>query len=225
MSNKKVNQVDELENVEHALSASELFIEKNQKNILYVVAAIAAIVVIVLAVKNFYIKPREVQAANEMAKSQTYFARDSFQIALNGDALESMGFLEIEDQYGWTASGNLAAAYAGICYFELGKYEDAIDQLSKYDGDDAYFSVAVVGLQGDCYAETGDVEKAVKFFEKAASSSNKVLSPIYHKKAGIAYEKLGDAKNAAKHYLIIKDDYSMDPEASDIDKYLARVQG
>jgi tetratricopeptide (TPR) repeat protein len=48
-------------------------------------------------------------------------------------------------------SGKLAAAYAGICYYKLGQYENAIKYLSQFDGDDNYFTASVIGLTGDCY--------------------------------------------------------------------------
>lgn len=223
MSNKKETKVDEFENVEHALTASELFIEKNRNKILYIVGAVAAVVLIVLGVNNFVVKPREVQAANEMAKTSIAFARDSFALALNGDGIESIGYLEINDQYGSTSSGKLAAAYAGICYFHLGQYENAIDYLKKYSGDDEYFSVAVQGMIGDAYVELGETEKAIGYFEDAASEKNDVLSPIYLKKAGIAYESLGKADEALESYTEIKDNYPASAESSDIEKYIARV--
>lgn len=223
MTNKNVKKEDEFENVEHALTASEAFIEKNQKRILYIVGAVAAVVLIVLGVNNFILKPREVQAANELAKTTIAFSRDSFALALNGDGVESLGFLEINDQYGSTPSGKLAAAYAGICYFHLGKYEDAVEYLKKYSGKDDYFSVAVTGLMGDAYAELGESETAVGYFEDAAAKQNKVLSPIYLKKAGIIYESLGKPEKALEVYTEIQDEYPMNAEASDIEKYIARV--
>lgn len=224
MSKKEVKKVDEFETVENALTTSEAFIEKNQKKILYVLGGIALVVVIVLAVKNFYMKPREVEAANEMSKSQLYFSRDSFQVALNGDGVESIGFLAINEDYGMTSSGNLAATYAGICYYHLGKYDAAIDYLTEYDGTDNYFSVTVIGLIGDCYAEKGEVEKAIKYFEQAADAKNDVLSPFYHKKAGVAFETIKDNESALKHYQAIKNEYPASAEAAEMDKYIARIQ-
>lgn len=221
---KKEKQHDELENVEQVLSTSEAFIEKYQKQMLYVVGAIVLVVIIVLAFRNFYLKPREVDAENEMYKAQTYFNTDSFKIALEGKANEFIGFKEIVSEYGITSSGNLAAAYTGICYYKLGQYDNAIKYLSQFDGKDEYFSTSVVGLTGDCYVELGETKKAISFFEKAADMNNDVLSPIYLKKAGIAYESLNQPEKALEFYKKIKDDFSKSAEASDIDKYIARLQ-
>ncbi len=223
MASKK-EKTDELENVEHALSASEAFIEKYQKQILFAVAVVVLLVLAVIAFRNFYIQPREIEAENEMGKAQSMFAVDSFKVALEGDGNNIIGFKEIVSEYGITNSGNLAAAYSGICYYKLGQYENAIKFLTQYDGEDNYFSIAVIGLIGDSYVELGKTSKALDYFEEAADKKNDVLSPIYLKKAGIVNESLKQPEKALEAYTNIKDNYPKSNEAADIDKYIARVQ-
>jgi tetratricopeptide (TPR) repeat protein len=224
MSKKAATKHDEFENVEHALTTSEAFIEKYQKQILYGLGAVAIVVIAFLAFNNFYLKPRAVEAANEMYKSQMYFSTDSFRLALEGDGFESIGFEAISSDYSLTPSGNLAKAYAGICYYNLGDYDQAISFLSSFDADDQYISIMAVGLMGECYAELGEPQKAIKFFSKAAESENEVLTPVYLKKAAIIYESEGNTKNALKNYLAIKSDYPTSIESQDIDKYISRLQ-
>ncbi len=223
MSKTEQNKKDELQQVEQVLSKSEAFIEKYQKQLLMLVAILVLLVLAVLAFKNFYIQPREREAENEMAKGQALFAVDSFKVALEGKG-DYIGFKEIVSEYSITPSGNLAAAYTGICYYKLGQYEDAIKYLSKFDGEDNYFSVSVIGLIGDAYIELGNKEDAVGYFTKAADKENDVLSSVYLKKAGIAYEALGKPEKALDMYTKIKESYPRSSEASDIEKYIARVQ-
>ena len=188
------------------------------------VAAVVLVVLAVLAVKNFYLEPLEIDAQNEMAKAQTYFATDSFNIALNGNGNDVIGFKEIASEYSLTASGNLATAYAGISYYKLGQYDNAIKYLSQFDGEDSYFTTSVVGLIGDAYVELGKTEKGISYFEKAAKqASNEVISPTYLKKAGIAYESLKQYGDTVKAYTTIKEKYFNSMEASDIDKYITRA--
>ncbi len=224
MSKKVANQQDEFKNVEQALTASEAFIEKYQKQILYGLGIVSAIVVIILASNSFYFKPRAIEAANEMYRSQMYFAVDSFQLALEGDGFETIGFAAIASDYAFTSSANLAKAYAGICSFHLGRFEDAIEYLSGYDGKDNYFSITVVGLIGDSYAELGNNKNAIKFFNKAAESGNDVLAPFYLKKAAVIYEAEGDKDRALRNYQSIKVNYPMSMEAQEVDKYISRLQ-
>lgn len=223
MAKKADIKQDELENVQEALSKSEAFIEKNQKQIIIGVSVIILIVLVVLGFKNYYLQPREIEAENEMSKSQSFFAVDSFKIAVEGNA-NSIGFKEIVSEYSLTKSGNLAAAYAGICYYKLGKYNDAINYLSQFDSDDSYMSTVVIGLTGDAYVELGDKSKALSYFEKAADAKNEIISPIYIKKAAVIYESQNKVDKALKLYNEIKNDYPKSSEASDIDKYIARIQ-
>jgi len=72
--------------------------------------------------------------------------------------------------------------------------------------------------------ELGETDKAISYFEKAADKENAVMSPVYLKKAGLVYESLNKPDKAEKEYTKIKDNYPKSPEASDIDKYIARVQ-
>ena len=224
MSKKEEKKHDELENVQHALTTTEAFIEKYQKQILIGLATVVLIVLAVLSFRNFYLEPREIAAENEMYKAQVAFSTDSFKIALEGNGKESIGFKEIVSEYGITASGKLAAAYAGICYYKLGQFENAVKYLSQYDGGDTYFSASVIGLTGDCYVELAETSKALRYFEKAADLENAVMSPVYLKKAGLVYESLKEPEKAEKEYTTIKEKYPKSPEAADIDKYLARVQ-
>ena len=220
---KKVKEPAELETVGRALSSSEAFIEKYQKQILIGVGVIVLVVLAVMAVNNFYLKPRVVAAENAMYKAQELFAVDSFKVAVDGNGKDVMGFKEIASEYGMTVSGNLANAYTGICYYKLGKYQDAVKYLTQYDAGDDYFKTSVIGLTGDCYAELGETGKAQDYYSKAIGQKNE-LSPVYLKKAGILFETKGQAADAEKMYLQIKNDYPKSMEAGDIDKYLARVQ-
>jgi len=223
MAKQEVKKTPEIENVQHALTASEAFIEKYQKQIIIGVGAIVLVVLAVLAVNNYYLKPREVNAENEMYKAQILFSADSFKVALNGNK-ETIGFKEIASEYGITASGNLASAYAGICYYKLGEYENAVKYLTQFDGKDNYFTTTVVGLTGDAYVQLGKTDKALDYFEKAEDMKNEVLSPVYIKKAGVVLESMNKPEEALVKYQSIKDNYPKSIEAQDIDKYIARIQ-
>lgn len=214
----------QLENVQEALSRSEQFIEKYQKQILIGLAAIVIVVSSFMAMRHFYFVPMEKQAEAAMFKGEFYFAKDSFQIALSGDANGYIGFEGVIDQYGSTNSGNLAKAYAGLCLLNMGQYDKAIDYLKSFDANDQLVAPAIVGSIGDCYVEMGKVKEGISYFEKAAAKAdNELVSPFFLKKAGVAYESLSDAKSALKMYEQIKNKYYTSQEATDIDKYIKRV--
>ena len=207
MATKEKDTNKELE-VEEIVSKSEQFIENNSKKIIYGIIAVALVV----------------GAAAAIFKGEQYFARDSFALALNGNGADYEGFEAIIDQYGSTDAGNLAKAYAGICYYKMGDTQKALDLLKSFSGKDQMVSPAVTGLIGDCYVNMGNTKEGISYFEKAAKEAdNEVISPIYLKKAGIAYENLKEYDKAVKAYTTIKDKYYTSMEASDIDKYITRA--
>lgn len=223
MATKGKNTNAELE-VGEFVSKSERFIENNSKKIIYGIIAVALVVGAILGFKHGYLIPQEKKAAAAIFKGEQYFAKDSFNLALNGNGADFLGFEGIIDKYGSTASGNLAKAYAGICYFKMGDTKNAIAKLKSFSGDDSMISPAIVGLIGDCYVNMGDVKEGVGYFEKAAKKAdNVVISPVYLKKAGIAYENLKQYDDAVKAYTTIKEKYYNSTEAADIDKYIARA--
>lgn len=220
MAKNQNPKVSEAENIENALTKTEVFIEKYRKEILIGLGAVVAVVLAVLAFNNFYKVPAEKEAQDKLVFCVQQFERDSFNLALNGDEMNA-GFATIVNDYGITKAANLAAVYAGICCYNLGDFEQAIKYLDKFDANSVNISPAVVGLIGDCYVEMGNYETAVSYFEKAAKEDNELTAPRFLKKAGMAYEELGRYDKAEKAYAKIKADYVYSSEASDIDRYIA----
>ena len=207
MSHEK-KELDELDKVNAALSSSEQFIQQYQKPILLGLLAIVIIVSAIIGVRHFYVLPRENKAQAEMYKGVFYFEKDSFQLALQGNGADFIGFKAIADEYSSTKAGNLAAAYSGLSLYNLGKYDEAITYLKNFDADEEFISPAIIGTIGDCYVNMDKYEEGVGYFERAAKKAdNDMLSPIYLKKAATVYEKLGNKKKALEMYQKIKDSY------------------
>ncbi len=211
--------------VEELVSRSELFFENNSKKIILGILAVVVVVGAFLGYQQGYLAPQQKKAAAAMFKGEQYFAKDSFQLALNGNGVDYDGFVAIADQYSSTDAGNLAKAYAGICYFKLGENEKALDMLKSFSASDDMISPAIVGLIGDCYVNAGNVKEGISYFEKAAAAAdNEIISPIYLKKAGVAYESLKQYSDAVKSYKQIKEKYFASMEAAEIDKYITRAE-
>lgn len=216
----------EEKNVEIAdvISKTEGFIQENQKRIIVVIIAIVAIIGGYFALQNFYFEPREKAAAEEMFAAQQWFDQDSLLLSLDGNA-KYMGFKAIIDEYGSTKSGRLAEYYAGIASLRLGKYEDAINFLSSYDGKDTFTKVLAVIATGDAEMELGNTKKAISLYEKAAKmADNIVTTPYALFKAAFAYQMEGDNEAATKLYKEIKTNYPQSTEYRTIDKYIAYAE-
>lgn len=222
MAKKKVTKEDQnLENVQEALNTTSAWIEKNQNKLTWAVTIIVAVVVGVLALNTYVIKPKAVEVSNENAKAVTYFMQGDWEKALNGDDAECIGFQAIADEYKMYQGGKLAALYAGVCYYQLGQYEDAAAYLSKFSAKDLTIEPAALQLLGDAYVQMEEYDKAAKAFEVAANSGNDLIAPMSLMKAGKVYLELGNKAAAKKAFETVKAQYPTSAEAQDADKYIA----
>ncbi len=215
------------------LGGLELFYEKNKKAITYGGGSLLAIVAIFGFFKFYWLPGQETEANTEAFFAQTYFEKDSFNIALNGGLSVTttegpktmMGFKDIADNYGMTKTGNLANYYSGICLLRTGKFAEAIEYLEKYKGNDEMVAPVAIGAIGDANMELNNVDEAIKFYLKAAEkSNNNFTTPVYLKKAAFGYELKANYTEALATYERLKNEFAMSTEAREVDKYIARVK-
>ena len=218
------NQNEHL-NVEDALTQSEAFLIKYKNAIIGSVVAVIIIVAGFIMYKNLYAEPREEKAQAALFKGQEYFEQDAFEQALNGDSIGYTGFLKVADDYSGTKAANLAKAYAGICYAQLGKYEEAVKMLDSFNGKDQMVAPAILGAASNCYAQLGQLDKAASTLLSAADKAdNNTLSPIFLIQAGEILVKQGKYDDAVNAYTKIKDKYFQSYQAMDIDKYIEQAK-
>jgi tetratricopeptide (TPR) repeat protein len=216
--------VDNLKEVESALTKTEQFLESNSKLIGIVIGSIVVVAVGYLGLNKFYLEPRSEEAKEQMYVAQNYFEKDSFNLALNGDG-NNLGFLDIIDDFGSTDAGNLSHYYAGVSYLYLGQYDNAIDYLKKFDTDDLLLGPISVGDQGDAQLELGKTDKALALYTEAYKmNDNELTTPIFMLKAGELLESLSKQEEALKIYEIIKQKFPESTEGRSIDKYIARAK-
>ena len=218
------NQNEHL-NVEDALTQSEAFLIKYKNAIIGGVVAVIIIVAGFIMYKNLYAEPREEKAQAALFKGQEYFEQDAYEQALNGDSIGFVGFLKVADDFSGTKAANLAKAYAGICYAQLGKYEEAVKMLDSFNGKDQMVAPAILGAAGNCYAQLGQLDKAASTLMSAADKAdNNTLSPIFLMQAGEILVKQGKYDDAVDAYTKIKDKYFQSYQAMDIDKYIEQAK-
>lgn len=210
--------------VQEVYSKTETYIEEN-KNMLSTIAAI--IIVIVggyFAYTNFYLAPLQEEAQEEMFMAEKYFALDSFNLAINGNA-EFLGFISIVDEYGSTKAGNLAHYYLGISFLRTGQYEAAIAELKDFSSDDVLISTMALGAIGDAYLELEDADQAASYYDKAVNADENSFSSAYYLvKAGKTYELLGQYEDALERYNTVLKDHNTSSEAAQVDKLIARAE-
>mgnify|MGYP001156854711 FL=1 len=224
MAKKNNKTEDQFAQVEGALTKTEQFIEDNQDKLVKIVGAFVAVACLFLGYQNFYLEPMEKEAQTEMFNAEIYFAKDSFNLALNGDN-QYLGFLDIADDYSSTKAGKLANYYAGLSYLYLQEYESAIEYLEDFESDDIILSSLAIGCIGDAYMELGDQDLALDYFEDAANNSdNDFTAPRFLMKQATVHELQENYDAALELYNIINDDYRSSREGQNVAKYIARAE-
>ena len=202
----------------------EAFINRNGKIISSVVGVILAVVIVIFGFRFFYLQPQEQEAQQQMFKAQLYFEQDSFRLALQGDA-NYPGFLGIIKDYQWTDAANLSHYYAGISFLKRGDYEGAVEFLKDFSTSDPMLKSVKYGAMGDAYMEMGQTGEAIDQYLRAADANpNKLSSPIYLQKAGMAAEKSQQYALAEEYYKRLRKNYPQTPEGQEAEKHIARVQ-
>ena len=169
-----------------------------------------------------------------MAKGQEYFDAEQFDKALKGDGTGYMGLLNIINDYSSTDAANLANLYAGLCYANLNKWNDAVKYLDAYSpADDAMVSPAAIAALGNAYAHINQLDKAIDNLEKAAEmadkqakdGANNSIAPTFYLQAGILLESQGKKDKALELYKKIKANYvnAQLVQSQEIDKYIERA--
>ena len=212
--------------VEETLSQSEAFFLKYKNVIMGCVLALVVVVAGLMLYKNYVSGPAELKASTAIAKGQDYFSQQQYELALNGDSTGYAGFAKIASEHSSTAAGNLANLYAGLCYANLDKWDEAVQYLEKYDAaDDQMVSPAALGALGNAYAHLNDLDKAVSTLKKAAEKAdNNSLSPTFLIQAGQILESQDKKDEALKLYQQVKEKYFQSMQSQIIDEYIERVK-
>ena len=217
-----------------ALVKPEAFAMKYRKAIIIAVAAIIIAVVGGFLYQAYVAQPREDKASTALAKGQEYFDAEQFDKALKGDGTGYMGLLNIINDYSSTDAANLANLYAGLCYANLNKWNDAVKYLDAYSpADDAMVSPAAIAALGNAYAHKNQLDKAIDNLEKAAEmadkqakdGANNSIAPTFYLQAGILLESQGKKDKALELYKKIKANYvnAQLVQSQEIEKYIERA--
>lgn len=229
MANSKIEQGTPT--MEQTLNKQEVFFLKYKKAIVVAVVAVIVIIAGSIAYNTFYAGPREDKAATAIAKAQELFAAQQYELALKGDK-SFEGFLQVASNYSGTDAANLANLYAGLCYANLDKWQDAVKYLDQFSSqDDAFISPSAMAALGNAYAHTKQIDKAVSCLKKAADMANSEakdgvnisVAPTCLMQAARLLESQNKNDEALSIYKEIKTKYVKSYYNSEIDKYIERL--
>ena len=215
------------EALENAQAQTENFFEKHSKMVITTIVIVFALAAAIFGYKQVVVEPRMAKAQEMLYMAQFNFEQQNsdFSLALNGDE-NTPGFAEVAEKYGNTPAGNLANLYAAACALRLGDMAQAEKFIGNYSdvkgSTGEIINAMAAGIKGEIAVENGDYAKAASLFEKAANQSdNNFTTPMYLRKAALAYRELGQEEKANECLKNIKENYPSSYDARDAEKLLA----
>ena len=144
---------------------------------------------------------------------------------LNGDG-QSLGFVKINEKYGDTKTGKLAAFYAGSCYIKLNQNDKAVKYLKKFSTDSKPIQARTYKLMADAYADMGKNDDALSYYKKsahyfekdAANSADYLFMAAY-----FADRVMKNSKEAISLYKEIREKFPSTQQATEAENYLAQL--
>lgn len=211
------------------IATTGAWIETNKKTIIATIVAVIVIVGGYLGYTYGYQQPREEKAQTLCTDGLQYIQSSDFETALNGEGTFP-GYIKIANEYSGTDGANLANLYAGICYAQQNKYQEALPYLEAYTpGDDQSISAMALFALAQCYAGVNNIDEAIATFQEAAEQAdNAALSPMCLLEAGKLLESQDKKAEALKLYESIKADYPTSTlvvgSPAEIEKYIERAK-
>jgi tetratricopeptide (TPR) repeat protein len=189
-----------------------------------------AVTALVLAVFAAVIYVKNRSENNEKAITalgaifETYDA-GQFQTAVDGIPEKNIqGLKSIVDNYGGSATGDLARFYLAGAYSQLGRYDEALKEFEEYSPSGELLSVARLSGIGSCYEAKGMFREAAASFEKAGTQYPKDVSAAENlNDAARDYGLVGEKEKAIELYKRIKKNYPTTAFARDADRFIAQL--
>lgn len=211
------------------IATTGAWVETNKKKIITIFVAVVVVVGGFLGYTYGYQQPREEKAQTLCTDGLQYIQTSDFETALNGEGTFP-GYIKIAKEYSGTNGANIANLYAGICYAQQNKYQEAIPYLEDYTpGDDQSISAMALFALAQCYAGVNNLDDAIATFKEAAEQAdNAALSPMCLLEAGKLLESQDKKAEALKIYESIKSDYPTSTlvvgSPAEIEKYIERTK-
>jgi TolA-binding protein len=223
MSETKKTTAQQLDEAQVIQKAKD-FWGKFSKPIIYVGGAIILLAGGWLGYKKLLVEPKNKKALEAMSRAESYFAKDSLDLALNGDGA-SAGFLKVIKNYSGTNAANLSNYYAGAIYLRKEDYKNAIKHLEDFSTDATQIQSAAWRMLGDAYMSTDKKEKGAELFVKAGQLNEKdeYTSSENLFRGAMAYETIGKTEKAVSLLKTIKEKYPKTTVGGRVDSYLARL--
>jgi tetratricopeptide (TPR) repeat protein len=190
---------------------------------------IGALVVAVLVVGSIaFINNR--RSSNEKAMTElgmiySYYDNTQYAVAIDGVPERNIaGLKSIVDNYGSTSAGELARFYLANCYFQLRRFDEALEAYDDFSPNSQLLTVSRLAGMAACHEAKGEHGEAASMFEKAAVTyANDVNAAENFSHAARNFAQAGNKERAIEVYKKIKKEFPKSAIAREVDRYIAQL--
>ncbi|MCM1376843.1 MAG: tetratricopeptide repeat protein [Clostridium sp.] len=223
--NKHDNTEDQtaIENLNSTLTSAGEKVAANKKIIWWGIGIVAVVAAFIMSYLFIYRNPRLNNSWEAYNKVQLQTMRGEL-----NDSTAAVQYQKVADEYSGTNAGACAALAAAESFYDLGKYDQAIKYLDKFDVSEPVIMAQSRLLLGDCYVNkgAGSYSKAIEAYQEAISKAdgNPQIVPIALIKEANVYDAQKKYDKALECYTTIKNSY---PEfqfgnGMNVDAYIER---
>jgi tetratricopeptide (TPR) repeat protein len=200
------------------------FYEENKRTVGIATTVVAVVVIAVLVMLKNRADANE-SASLQLGQVQELYASGQYQAAIDGVPERNVpGLKAIVDNYGSSRGGELARFMYANALFELGKYDEALQQFEDFSAPDDMLAASRYAGIAQCYEARKDYKEAARNFEKAAGKNTKDISiPEYLNQAARNYGLAGEKERAIELYKRLKKNYPTSLYARDADRFVAQM--
>lgn len=200
-NNQENNEQTTLDKLNNNLGSASEKIAANKKIIYWALAIVALVAAFVLSYFFIYRNPKT---------NKAFEAYNQVEITAAGnDSIAAAEYKKVADSNSGNAAGNLAAVSAAESYYNLGNYKEAIKYLDKFSSSDPVLEANALVLEGDCYVNLKDYDKAITYYKKAikkAKGNEQIVPRVLLKEANV-YDEQKKYADALSCYEQIKNEY------------------
>jgi TolA-binding protein len=190
------------------VKATTFYYENKQMILMGVTAVVVIIAGILLYGK--YRTDNNNNAALNLGDIYPLYDAGEYQHAIDGIPERNIkGLKAIVEEFGNSDAGEVARFYLANAYYQLGRFDDALDQFKRYSPASQVLEISRLSGLAACYEAKGNYKEAASDYEKAANKDLKAVSAAENLFcAARNYAKSGDTTTALAMYKKVKSEYS-----------------
>ena len=198
------------------------FVDRNRKALYGVLAAVVVLALIAVGYA-FYLGQKQETAVDLLGSVVQLYEEGRYRDALDGTG-DTVGLLEIAEDYGNTDAGNLASFYAADALFRLGDYDQALEYFEDYDKEEGLIGASAIAGEAAIHENRSEFERAGDLYRRAALFyENELRSPEYLLQAAHAYQQGGAYDDAEAALELITERFPESNIADGISFHMARL--